>query len=1229
MNFGPHAFFKTNPDSASPAPRHEMEFWYSLAAGVVLLVGVALSFQYREWSDESAQTEAVGNFERTADRLIAEIERRFLVPVYGMRGLAAMFAARDSVSAEEFRRHVAYRDLAREFPGVRGFGNAERVRRADMAAFVARMRASGAPEFDIRTSGEMPDLYVVKNIEPFDLNRLTPGFDMGSEAARRAAIEAAIERGEPVLTSPIALVRDEESGPGFLYVLPLYDNGSKPDTIAERRAQAIGVIFARLSVRDLLGSVASEFDGQAEFELFDGDVDSLAAPLFARVGGLSEAGSNGAALVTHRVIGDRILAIRVRPGQLFAAAIGGDGGDRIGFAAALAASVLLSLTILLLLIGRSRAVALARTMTDDLDRLAHVARKTTNAVAIAGRNRRIVWVNDGFEAMTGRSFSASVGRDISTLFPAADGEPQAGARLEAALAERRPFHGEFAGRRANGETYWSTNEIEPMLDRTDAFSGYMWLQTDITELKRKEIALETARRQAVSISEAKSSFLANMSHEIRTPMNGVLGLSRLLAASSLSAKQREYVSKIIASGETLIGIIGDILDFSKIEAGALKAEIAPFDLEHVLGKVTALFAPGAAEKGIEFLVDLADDVPNRMLGDALRLEQILFNLCGNALKFTSKGEIVVTIARGETKDGETGIEFSVRDSGIGMSPETLGRLFNPFMQADASTTRRYGGSGLGLAISRSLVELMGGTMVVRSTEGVGSVFSFLLPLAAAAGDETDAPDAPAARGRILVVDDNPIACRIAAKIVTRLGYDVAVASGGREALAALTAEGDAPAFDAVVLDCRMPGLDGFETAAEIRGRYPDIRRPGIVLVSALPHGETADRLAALGAQAPLNKPLDGAALSKAIRVSMGQDEPADDTPAPPTRRFEGIKVLIVDDNEINRQVAAAALEREGARTVLAADGRAALSALMGRDAFDMVLMDMHMPVMDGPAATRLIRADARFARLPIIGLTANAMREDLDICRAAGMADAVVKPFTLEVLYDTIARHLGVAPEAVVAKAAEPAPPATPAAAADSEIAFDRLASVVGGATAALSLLTQFRRHYADLADRLAAAVAEDPAGAGARLCHEIKGAAGNLGAAGLYAVLSRLESALKSGVSGVAAADMTAFGVRLRAVFDEIDARAAAAAPARSAEPVSARPGVGAAEIDALRKSLKESNLAAEDLWHAMEPRLSAGQLRSTRGVGAAIENLDFAAALSALDGIEGTGDGEDMERR
>lgn len=1223
MSFGRHTFSGADSDGRSPMPRYDLEFWYCLAAGVVLLVGLALSFEYKESSDDAAQTEAINQFERTADRLVIEIERRFVLPVYGMRDLAAMFAARGTVTREEFRRQVGYRDLLREFPGVRGFGFAERVPRGAMDAFAARTRADGAPGFRIVSSGASPELYVVKYIEPVDANRRALGFDMASEPARYAAIVAAIDRGAAVLTSPIVLLQDENRGPSFLYVLPMYDGGITPDTLAERRRRAIGVTIASLTMADLLGPIASEFEGQLAFELFDGEPDPAVRPLFSAGAFGGEGGTAGPELIAHRAIGDRILAVRIRPGAAFPKMIEG-GGDRIGFAAAITASILLSVSLLLLAIGRSRALSLAESMTADLDRLARVARKTTNAIAITGPDRRVVWVNDGFEAMTGIDPQAALGRDILTFFSVSDIGSSALDRLERALADRLPFHGEYAGRRVGGAAYWSVSEIEPMADRSDAFCGFMWVQSDISELKRKEMALDEERRRAVSVSEAKSTFLANMSHEIRTPMNGVLGFSRLLAESPLAPAQRGYVSKIIASGETLLEIIGDILDFSKIEAGALTAERAPFDLDEVIGKSTGLFASAAAAKDVEFLVDIAGDVPARLCGDALRLGQVLLNLCGNALKFTNCGEIVVAIARLPAPPGKIELEFAVHDSGIGMSAETLGRLFKPFMQADASTTRRYGGSGLGLVISKSLIELMGGTIEVRSTEGVGSVFSFRLPFDIPAdisdSDVVDRQDT--ALEKILVVDDNPIACRIAAKLVERLGYEVSVAAGGREALAALPVEGTDCGYVAVVLDCRMPGLDGIETAAEIRRRFSGAHRPGIVLVSAFPQDGAEARLAALALRPPLIKPLDRAALSKAILVAIGREDSQDDAPRAPARRFENVRILVVDDNDINRQVAAAALEREGATIVLADGGKAALSALAGDGgAFDAVLMDLHMPEVDGLTATRSIRADPRHAQLPIIGLTANAMREDLDACRAAGMADVVVKPFELETLYGAIARHLDGGP-----RVAHEAPrDERRAPEGQREIALDHLASIVGGPAAALSLLKHFRRNYADLADKLAAALRNDPGGEGARLCHEVRGAAGNLGATGLYAVLTRVETALRSKVAPIAEADIAAIVVRLQAVFDEIDARAAES----SAAPVAkAGQGVPAAELEALRVLLRNANLAAEGKWRALEPRLDAAQRRAARDVGAAIENLDFATAERIISTMAGRRPQAESER-
>ncbi len=1167
----------------------------------ILVVGIVASFEFKYWLDRTASADVAAQFVRTVDRLADEFEERVRLPVYGMRGLGAILTVHPGTTHADFHRYIAFWNVPNEFPGVRGFGYAERVARKDIGKFVSAARAAGAPPFNIRTLGNADELFPIKHFGNADGSEAMLGFDMWADPTRRRAIAFAMESGNPTLSDPLVLLTDETGRAGYIYFLPIYKSGSNPRSTAERRRDVVGVLFAPFTIADLLTPLAAEFRGIVDFELYDGAPDSARAPLFAAPNAIPSAGIRDDEIVVFRTVGDRVFGFRALPGATIQAQL-----DRpanwFGFSLALFASFMVAATIHLLLVGRARAVALAETMTDDLDRLARVAQRTASAVVIADPDRRVTWANAGFESMSGLAPADYLNRDLAEIVAGYDG---ASVEIDAQTG----FAGQTMARHKNGTAYWTATEIEPTRDRHGAFSGYMAIQADITELTQKKAALEAAKSAAEAANAAKSAFLANMSHEIRTPMNGVIGLSRLLASTRLDATQADYAAKIIASGESLLAILNDILDISKIEAGALAIEHVPFELADVLARVSAVVAPGAAAKSIEFLVDCPAGTPPALIGDPLRLGQILINLCGNAVKFTAVGQVVLTISARQTDAASVEAVFAVQDSGIGMSPETVAGLFQPFMQADISTTRRFGGTGLGLAISHALTERMGGQIGVRSEIGRGSRFDVTLPFAVAqrAVSSPAGAQAPTAGLKLLVVDDNPIAARIAAAIVNDLGMEARIVEGGDAALTALGDGAAPPAYDAILLDRIMPGMDGYRTAREIRRRYPDHRRPGIVMVSALTRLDDGRLLRPLGIAPPLAKPLDRRMIAEAVCVAVGRASPADrpDLQAPRAAlRFAGLRVLVADDNEINLQVAAAALQREGATTICVGDGDAARRMFDGPegDAIDLVLMDVQMPTMDGLTATAMIRAGARNPKVPIVGLTANASRADHGKCRSAGMDDVIVKPYPLEVLYDAIARRVGAVP-------APPAVPSAPPSGSDGwrEVDFETLCDMVGDASTARSLLQRFARNYADLDARLTAAMRDDPDGEGARLCHEIKGVAGNLQAMPLYAALVRLESDRRDDSA------LTAAREALRTLLAEIEARDATQ-DARRGDGPEIRP----AEFEELRDMLARSNLAAESKWAAIAGRLNDEQREALRGLGDAIDDMDYPAALRILDRLD-----------
>ncbi|WP_374357504.1 response regulator, partial [Chitinimonas sp.] len=596
--------------------------------------------------------------------------------------------------------------------------------------------------------------------------------------------------------------------------------------------------------------------------------------------------------------------------------------------------------------------------------------------------------------------------------------------------------------------------------------------SDITASRLQADALQLAKTQAEEATRAKSMFLANMSHEIRTPMNAIIGMAHLALKTALSPKQRDYLDKIHTAGVSLLGIINDILDFSKIEAGKLDLESVEFDLDEVLANVAAVTAGRAQDKGLEYLIDVPPGVPRRLRGDPLRLGQVLINLVNNAVKFTEAGEVAVS-ASVERHDGEAvWLAFTVRDSGIGMSADQCASLFQAFTQADGSTTRKFGGTGLGLSISRRLVEMMGGSISVESALNHGSTFRFSARL--------DLVKAPAASSRvlpellngirILVVDDNASAREVLTDALADLPFELQAVDSGAAALAAIrNADADRP-FRVVLTDWQMRGIDGIELVRAVKSSESLRQPPLMVLVTAFGREEIRNRAEQAAVDGFLLKPVNRSALIDTLVTLISNQADADHelpaTPAPSPS--QGHRVLVVEDNEVNQQVASELLQSMGLDVDIAGNGQEALDILGSRplDHYSLVFMDLQMPVMDGHAATRAIRADRRYAGLPIIAMTAHAMREERERCLQEGMQDHISKPIDPERLMSTTRRWLN----------QEISPPRDTPASHDLPIiaGLDRAAGlrrVAGNQALYQRLLDQFAARYAGHAEQIAAQI--------------------------------------------------------------------------------------------------------------------------------------------------------------
>ena len=835
-------------------------------------------------------------------------------------------------------------------------------------------------------------------------------------------------------------------------------------------------------------------------------------------------------------------------------------------------------------------------------------------------------VNKQMEALTDCTRDELIGAPFKNYFTNPE---RAEASIKLVLMEKKVTNYELTACTRDGKETVVSFNATTFYDRDRRLQGVFAAARDVTErkildqvLQEKTVELENARAVAEQANLAKSDFLSNMSHEIRTPMNAIIGMSHLAMKTELTPRQRDYIKKIKASSRHLLSIINDILDFSKIEVGKLTIESTDFELEKMLDTVSNLISEKTFAKGLELIFDIDKNVPPYLIGDPLRMGQILINYCNNAVKFTEHGEVEIIIRLQEQTSNDALIYCAVRDTGTGLTEEQIGRLFHRFVQADSSTTREFGGTGLGLAISKRLAELMGGEVGVTSELGKGSTFWFTARLIKSVKQPHKFTLSKNLQQiHALVVDDNEHARRMFSGQLRSMNIEVDHVDSGQAAIGAVNqADTQGTPYDIVFLDWKMPGMDGNEVAKHL-SKLPLSCIPHLIMVTGYGREEVAMAAAGLDISDFLIKPVSSSVLFECLmRIFGGVDDGARIAGDEPSNTFiqlttlKDSRILLVEDNDLNQEVATELLQDAGFIVDLAENGQVALDMLRAAD-YDIVLMDMQMPVMDGVTATQVIRKEPGFKDIPVVAMTANVMQEARDRCIAAGMNDHLAKPIEPEKLWEALLKWVKPHPSTVTS-AIMMKPQAVPDVKLPTGIKglniADGLRRVLGKQPLYLSLLRKFVEGQKSVAVEISKALNENLWESAERLAHTLKGVSGTIGATDLQQMAEQLETAIKERLPRQEIDERLD---QLKGLLEDLVTQLEQQLSGEADKPAVTEDRIQLKVVcDKLAAMLADDNAEAVDVLEENVELLNAAFPNHYHYIDAGIRSFEFEAALAAL---------------